>query len=244
MADEASGTEMEVDTPVETPEKPEQTQTAKETDAEEGEVVETTAPPTNRRIFGKTVTAKPQGAKTFMAPTVEQIQGMFGAASLRPVQATPIRPPFQTPSSRLAKEAARKIQSSPIKPVEDGDTSDGYTTVGTKGKRGPKKNHMAGVSRAKLNRLAASGQIQRLQKDVDELNHESTTIATVTPGHQAGTGSGPESDENATGVSSNTTSSSSAAESTSAGELSSDSGVGTAAPARAPTQRPQLKRKN
>ncbi len=152
-------------------------------------------------LFHRVTNGPWKPAEPFQTPT--EMEGIFGTANL--------------PKRRQFKSLTRKLQSSPLKPREDGNTSDGYTIVGGKGKRTPKSNHKDSLSSTKIQRITLSGRKKTLDEEIDTLIHESATVDNANP---VGTGSGPETDHTSSEVSTNSSSSSSAPSS------SSDSSAG------------------
>jgi hypothetical protein len=148
--------------------------------------------------------------------TLKDIENVFS-----PTQQPTIDP--KTPGNRKFKAATRKLQSSPIKGADDGNVSDGYTTVtGNNSKRIAKKVHVASLGKVKLTRFNNSSRYEALARKVEEVVEESRTVTKANP---EGTRSGPESN----GESSSEVSSSSNKESSSA-ESSRPSGVATTTP--------------
>lgn len=131
--------------------------------------------------------------------TPKDMTGFFGNACPPTASSTPIA----ASSVRHLKNPHRKLVSSPVKPSEDGNTSDGYTII-TRGKRAHKKHHPNAINRMKTQRLTESGYISNLTTQ-EEIT-ESTAIAEAS--QLEGTGSAPESDA-ASGVSSSTSTQSS-----------------------------------
>jgi hypothetical protein len=153
-----------------------------EESSEESEESEVEAP-TPLKLFAMTPIPPPQPKTPFKAGR-QEVNFDFG-----PSKAPTMGP--RTPGNRKFKEATRKLQSSPLKPADDGNTSDGYTIVtGKKGKRAPKKNHVESMSKAKQSRLSSTGRLDTLMREAEEEIEESETVAFADP---TGTGSAPES---------------------------------------------------
>jgi len=148
-------------------------------ESEESEVESPTPP----KLFTETPIPPPQPKTPFKAGR-QEVNFDFG-----PSTALTMGP--KTPGNRKFKEAARKLQSSPLKPADDGNTSDGYTIVtGKKGKRAPKKNHAESMGKVKQSRLSSTGRLDILMQEAEEELQESETVAFADP---TGTGSAPES---------------------------------------------------
>jgi hypothetical protein len=166
----AADVEMENGTPEERVGQPEPSEESEESEAE------------LPKLFTETPVPPPQPRTPFKAPHDMNFDfGMTTAPTMDP----------KTPGIRKFKEAVRKIQSSPLKLADDGNISDGYTTVtGKKGKRAAKKNHVESLSKAKQSRLRSSGRLGEMELDIEMEIQESETVAFADP---TGTGSAPES---------------------------------------------------
>jgi hypothetical protein len=106
-----------------------------------------------------------------------------------------------------------------MKPREDGNISDGYTTVEGKGyKRSAKKSHTASLGKVKVSRLNHSGRFETLVQEEEAEIQESTTIRHT---DHTGTGSPPESNKESSSEVSTSSSGSSAVESSSQSDSSS-----------------------
>jgi hypothetical protein len=100
-------------------------------------------------IFKETLIPPPQAKILFKAP--KNIENLFGPSQQLTID-------LKTPSNRKFKAVAQKIQSSPIKGLNDGNVVDKYIIVkGKRLKRAAKKGYVASLSKVKQTRLANTG---------------------------------------------------------------------------------------
>jgi hypothetical protein len=120
-------------------------------------------------IFTKETNSTPPTHMPFRAPN--NIKGLFGILQAPTLTYT------KTPSNRKIKAAIRKLQSSPIKPGEDGNISNGYTIVeGKESKHSTKKSHTALLGKVKVSRLTSTGRYKTLaQKKEAKIQKSITT---------------------------------------------------------------------
>ena len=119
-------------------------QSAQDLDMEEESLdseCEAQIPALNQPIFKVTEVPLLQLKTLFKA--LQNIDNLFGKTQQLTID-------LKTPSNRKFKAIAQKLQSSLIKGTNNGNISDKYTTIASKGsKRAAKKGHIASLSKVK-----------------------------------------------------------------------------------------------